>query len=75
MKSITVSDTLELSIAERILLVEEIWNSIVAEADAVEMTEAEKKLIDERLEAHRRNPEAGSSWEDVYKRITEKHEI
>ncbi|MCP4349173.1 MAG: antitoxin [Desulfobacterales bacterium] len=75
MKNITVSDTLELSIAERILLVEEIWNSIVAEADAMELTEAEKKLIDERLEAHRRNPEAGSSWEDVYKRITENHEI
>ncbi len=50
-------------------------NSIVAEADAVELTEAEKKLIDERLEAHYRNPEAGSSWEDVYKRVTEKHEI
>ncbi|MCP4113300.1 MAG: antitoxin [Desulfobacteraceae bacterium] len=75
MKNITVSDTLELSIAERILLVEEIWDSIVAEADAVELTEAEKKLIDERLEEHRRNPEAGSSWEDVYKRITENHEI
>ena len=75
MKSITVSDTLELSIPERIQLVEEIWNSIVAEADAVEVTEAEKKMIDERLEAHRRNPEAGSSWEDVYKRITKNHEI
>ena len=75
MKSITVSDTLNLSISERILLVEEIWNSIVAETDALEMKEAEKKLIDERLEAHRRNPEAGSSWEDVYRRITEKYEI
>ncbi len=75
MKSITVSDTLDLSIAERILLVEDIWNSVAAEADVLELTEAEKKLIDERLEAHRRNPEAGSSWEDVYKRITEQHEI
>jgi len=75
MKSITVSDTLNLSISERILLVEEIWNSIVAETDALEMKDAEKKLIDERLEAHRRNPEAGSSWEDVYRRITEKYEI
>ena len=75
MKSITISDTLKLSIPERIQVVEEIGNSIVAEADAVEITEAEKKLIDERLEAHRRNPEAGSSWEDVYKIITKNHEI
>ncbi len=75
MKNITVSDTLKMSIPERIQLVEDIWNSIAAEADAMELTEAEKSLIDERLEAHRRNPEAGSSWKDVYKRITEKHEI
>jgi len=75
MKSITVYDTLELSIPERIQLVEEIWNSIVAEPEAMEITEAEKRLIDERLELHRNNPETGSSWEDVYNRITEKHEI
>ncbi len=75
MRSITVTDTLELSIPERIQLVEEIWDTIVVEAAALELTDAEKKIIDERLEAHRQNPEAGSSWEDVYKRIAKKYEI
>ena len=38
----------------------------------MEPTEAEKKMIDERLDAHRDNPDAGSSWEEVYLRITRK---
>ena len=29
-------------------------------------------MIDERLEAYHRNPDLGSPWEDVYKRIVAK---
>jgi putative addiction module component (TIGR02574 family) len=75
MRNITVADTLGLSIPERIQLVEEIWDTIAAQAEAVELTDAEKKMIDERLEAHRRDPQAGARWEEVYRRITKKHEI
>ena len=57
MKKITATDALTLSIPERIQLVEDIWDSIAAEADSVELTEDEKRLIDERLEAYRRNPD------------------
>jgi putative addiction module component (TIGR02574 family) len=69
MGSITAVDTLKLSISERIVLVEEIWDTIAAEVDAIEFTEDEKKLIDQRLEAYRQHPEAVSSWEAVYKRL------
>ena len=72
MKKITVSDTLTLSIPERIQLVEDIWDSIALEADAVELTEQQKRIIDERLKAYHENPEAGSPWEEVYNRITKK---
>lgn len=72
MKQITAIDTLILSIPERIQLVEDIWDSIAIEADAIELTEQEKKIIDERLEAYHRNPDLGSPWEDVYKRISAK---
>lgn len=75
MKKITATDTLTLSIPERIQLVEDIWDSIAAEADSVELTEEEKRIIDERLEAYRRNPNLGSPWEDVYKRIASKNEL
>jgi putative addiction module component (TIGR02574 family) len=69
MKKITATDTIALSIPERIQLVEDIWDTIAAEAQAIELTEDEKKIIDERLEAYHRNPDVGSPWEDVYKRI------
>ncbi len=72
MKQITATDTLILSIPERIQLVEDIWDTIANEPDAIELSEEEKRIIDERLEAYHRNPEAGSPWEDVYKRIVAK---
>jgi len=58
-----------LSIPERIQLVEEIWDTIATEAEAVELTEDEKRIIDERLEVYHKNPDSGFPWEDVYKRI------
>jgi len=70
MKRITATDTLTLSIPERIQLVEDIWDTIAAEAQFIELTEDEKRIIDERLEAYHRNPDLGSPWKDVYKRIS-----
>ena len=72
MKNIKVTDTLKLSIPERIQLVEDIWDTIASETESTELTENEKKIIDERLEAYHKNPDAGSSWEEVYKRIVSK---
>ena len=69
MKQITAADALTLSIPERIQLVEDIWDTIATEPEAIELTEEEKRMIDERLEAYHRNPDVGSPWKDVYKRI------
>ena len=69
MKKISATDALDLSIPERIQLVEDIWDTIAAKADSIELTEEEKKIIDTRLEKYHQNPELGSPWEDVYKRI------
>jgi putative addiction module component (TIGR02574 family) len=72
MKHFTAADALALSIAERIQLVEDIWDTIIAEQDAVELTEEEKKIIDERLEFFHKNPDHGSPWEVVFQRIAAK---
>ena len=72
MKKITATDALELSISERIQLVEDIWDTIIAKASSVELTEEEKNIIDARLEKYHQNPELGSPWEDVYKRIVDR---
>ncbi|MCP4400702.1 MAG: antitoxin [bacterium] len=75
MGTISAVDTLQLSISERILLVEDIWDTIAAEIDEIEISEDEKHLIDQRLQAYHRQPDAVSSWENVYHRIVEKHEV
>ena len=69
MKKITATDTIALSIPERIQLVEDIWDTIATEAEAIELTEDEKRIIDERLESYHRSPDVVSPWKDVYKRI------
>ena len=69
---ITATDTLELSISERIQLVEDIWDSISAQADSVELTQEEKRIIDSRLDLYHQNPDVGSPWNDVYRRIVNK---
>lgn len=75
MKRITATDTLELSIPERIQLVEDIWDSIAERADSLELTEDEKKIIDERLDAYHSNPDSGTPWNEVYKKIVANHGI
>ncbi len=44
MKKISVTDTLMLSIPERIQLVEDIWDSIAADAESIKLTEIEKNI-------------------------------
>ena len=75
MYTITANDTLSLSIPERIQLVQDIWDTIIGEENIDRSIEIDTKLIDERLEAHRQNPDAGSSWDEVYDRITSQHEL
>ncbi len=59
----------QLSVAERILLVEEIWDSIAEEVNASELTQAQKDELDRRLAAMESDPQAGSSWEEVKARL------
>ena len=47
-------------------------DTTVVESEAVELSEEEKKIIDERLAAYHRNPDSGSPWKDVFQRIVAK---
>lgn len=68
-------DYSHLTIAERLQLVEELWDSIAADADAeaLPLTTAERALIDERLTELHTNPTAGRPWTDVRAGILGKH--
>src|SRR2546422_177051 len=66
----SAADVLGLPVQERLQLVEDIWDSIAQAPEALELTEEDRRIIDQRLEARQRNPGAGSPWEEVYARIT-----
>jgi putative addiction module component (TIGR02574 family) len=56
-----------LSSAEKILLVEQIWDSI--DKDVMSLTSAQKKELDRRLEKHEKGQVKYSSWEQVKQRL------
>ncbi|MFH1264531.1 MAG: addiction module protein [Planctomycetota bacterium] len=60
----------ELPIAERIDLVERIWDSIVQDRGELELTEVQKAELDRRLAAHEASPDRGAPWSEVKKRLT-----
>ena len=64
------AEYLKLSVAERIQLVEDIWDSIAAESpDAVELSQAQKDELHRRAAAHRADPSTAVPWEQVRSRL------
>lgn len=62
-------DILSLSVPERILLVEDIWDSIAEVPEEVSLSAVQKHELELRLDAYHRNPDAGSPWSVVRERI------
>lgn len=54
-----------LSVAERVALVQEIWDSISQQAEGAPLSDEECAEVDRRLEAHRANPSAAIPREVV----------
>lgn len=69
MGKVSLSDILELSVAERIRLTQEIWDSILEFPESVRLTEEQRRMLDERIEDLARDPQAGSPWPEVKARI------
>lgn len=59
----------ELSLQERLKLVEDLWDSIAAEEQNVVLTEAQQRLLDERLNAYELDGDPGEPAEAVVERI------
>ncbi len=56
---------LKLSVNDRIHLVQTIWDSIAIETEISDISNEHKKIIDERLKAHKNNPSYVVNWEEV----------
>ena len=58
-------DVTGLTVAERIILVEEIWDSIAAQEESYKITQAQRTELDLRIESRKGSPESGTSWEEL----------
>lgn len=58
-------ELLRLSVAERLELVEEVWDSIAAEAASLPVPESHRRELARRRQEHRDHPEDVIPWEEV----------
>ena len=62
-------DLSKLSVAERIQLAEDLWDSVAAETGELPLTEAQQVELERRIADFERDPAAGEPWEVVRARI------
>jgi putative addiction module component (TIGR02574 family) len=58
-----------MSIEEKIILVEDLWDMIVASEDEIPLSSSQKHELDKRFENYENNPETAISWEKMKARL------
>jgi putative addiction module component (TIGR02574 family) len=69
MKHALVAEILELPVADRMRLVEAIWDSISAAPEALPLTDWQREELDRRLAEFEADSGSGSTLEEVFARI------
>ena len=69
---ITNAELTRLPVSERLELIEQLWDSIDAEADQLPLSDWQCKEIDTRIEALESGASVGAPWDEVRRRITGK---
>lgn len=72
MSRLAKENILDLSVSERIQLVEDIWDSIAKVPESLPLSDEQKLELDRRLDAHHNDPDAGSPWDVVRDRIRDR---
>ena len=61
-----------LSTAEKLELIDELWDSVIQDQNNVPITDAQRVELDKRLVAYEIDKDQGESWEVVKNRISNK---
>jgi putative addiction module component (TIGR02574 family) len=67
--SILPPEILGLPVASRLVIVEQLWESIADEGDTVALTDAQKAELDRRLALRNSSPDRNSPWSVVRERL------
>lgn len=60
-----LSDFSHLSVEERLQLIENLWDSVADEPEALALTDAQAEELDRRLEAYGQDGDPGRPWREV----------
>lgn len=62
-------EVLQLPVEERLELAEAIWDSLEQDAPPSPLPEWQREILDERISEDDADPDAGSPWDEVKRRI------
>ncbi len=63
------SEIKKLSYAEKLLLINDLWDDVSSRPEEIALTENQKQILDKRYEGFLKDPKEGSSWDEVKMRI------
>jgi putative addiction module component (TIGR02574 family) len=55
----------DLTVEEKLQLIEELWDSVADDPQAMPLTEAQAEELDRRLDAYRQDGDPGRPWREV----------
>ncbi len=65
MHGVLTEEIKKLSESERILLVEELWDSIIFDEQFPELTEVQRVELNKRIDSYHENPLQGRTWDEI----------
>lgn len=69
MKTVSIADVVALPVAERLRLLQAIWDSLAGVSEQLGLSAAQAHELDRRLAAFEKDPTRGSPWEEVRARL------
>lgn len=71
MRRLSIEDIAQLSVAERVQLAEDIWDTIAANPESLPITEAQRLELDRRLSMLEADPARTRPWSEVRSKLNE----
>lgn len=69
MSTVDVTEIKQLPIADRLSVIEDIWDSIASESTQIDVPQWHREVLRQRLAAHRVNRTEGTPWPEIRRRI------
>ena len=69
MVKIDMDAIMRLSVAERVRLVQDIWDTLQPTAEELPLSAEQRRILDQRISEHERDPDSAVPWEEVKDRL------